>query len=1153
MPRAGEHPDPGLIAAHAERRLAGAEAARMDEHLAGCPICHEVFAETLRFALDDEAEEALPRPSSVVLPFVRRPVFRWAAVLAAAAGVFLVFQPLWRARSERSAAPLVAELAHAMGTKRFVEPRLTGGFQHGRLVVLRAGDAPQGLDAHSPSVLAAVARIRERAEGDTSPGALGALAVTYLVSGDIGKAVKALESATAQEPKNPRLQSDLAAAYLVRASRLDEPADIPKALEAAEKAIELDDAPDEAWFNRALALESLHLVDSAKKAWEDFLKRDSTSGWADEARKHLEELPPAQQSTIEEDRTHARVALAEGPTAIDRLADESPSILADYFLAELLPTWADAQLTGHPTALILRTQAQQVGEALLRTTGDALPRDAALALASPPSGPSRDPPRLQAQGYKALLEGERLYELQQPSCDTFREARRLLESGGSPYASWTRARIVHGCFYRHVESTAELSQLEAIAERHGFRRLLGRVRWAQALTHAPRGELAVSLALYSLALDDFRALRDPENEANVLVRLAQVFEEGGESRSAWRERIRSLTLFDQIRHPRQRYTMLSEVVYACLQQGLTLTALHAAEALVEAARRGSRPALLGDGLLRRSLILHSQSIDERAVADLAEARHLIQQVKDARHAEALAAQADAIEGRIFVAVEPARAAAALTRALRYYERETPVWVPGLRLVLARAQTARGLDDEAEAQLVAGIRLLESQRLQLPDARLQASFFDQGASLFDDAVAFQIDKRHDPETALSFVERGRARQLLDTLHTPSHESRADGRPGEPNGAKPRAPQELQRKLSEGVALVYYQCLPDRLLSWVVTRESIHFGEQALDKDDLRQDVTAHQAAIEGRAALSVVRQQTASLFDRLIRPLSTHLRGQRALILVPDETLQAVAFASLWDREASRFLIEDHLIGVAPSGSVFIRTTAATSAPSRNGSLSLLAVGNPRIDRERWGGLPSLPAAESEAGEVARLYEHATLMTGREATKSRFLESARTSGIVHYAGHAVPDDTGFFPRLLLAPDGRTADSGVLDLRELDGNALPRTRLVVLAACRTAAGAVSRREGALSLARAFLAAGVPNLVASLWDVDDALSRRFFVAFHRALLADGEPLSALRRVQTAFLHDADPTLSHPAAWAAFLALGGLDPRALDQGLPPHEGLRL
>lgn len=1152
MPAPPAHPATDAIAAHAEGRLSGAEAARMDEHLASCSECYETFTETVRFALEEEEEEIAPNRAKI-LPFVRRPAFQLAAVLAIAVGLLLAFQQLWRPRGGTRGAPLVAELAQAMGTTRFIAPRLTGGFEHGRLVVLRSSGTTQGLDQQSPAVIAAVARIRERAEGDTSPEALSALAITYLVSGDVAKAVKALESATAQDPKNPRLQSDLAAAYLVRASRLDEPADIPKALDAAEKAIEIEGAPAEAWFNRALALEQLHLVDSARKAWNDYLERDSTSAWADEARKRLEDLPPAQQSTLEEDRARARAAIVEGEAAIDALADESPSILADYFLAELLPAWSDAYLAGLPNAAVLRTQARHLGEAIFRTTGDALPRDAALALAAPPSGPSRDPPRLQAQGYKALLEAERLYELQQPSCDTFRESHRLLESGGSPYASWSRARIVYGCSYQHEQSAAELSQIEAVAEERSFRRLLGRVHWSQALSHANQGELSTSLARYGLARDDFRALRDPENEANVLVRFAHVLEEAGESRSAWRERIRGLALLDRIRQPRQRQTLFTAVVLACLTQGLTRTARHTAEALVEAARRGSKPAYLSDALIWRSLIRSGLSMDEQAGADLAEARSSISQVQDARFAELLAAQADAADGRIFVAREPARAAAALTRALSYYEHAVQPWVPALRLDLARAQAALGLDDEAEAQLDAGILLLESQRLQLRDARLQAAFFDRGASLFDEMAAFQTEKRHDASRALSFVERGRARQLLDALHSPRAASRADARGVASNGARPREPQELQRGLPAGIALVYYECLPDRLLSWVVTREGIHFGGQALDREDLRREVAAYQAAMEGRAALSAVRQQTASLFDLLIRPLGPHLRGQRALVFIPDQTLQPVAFASLWDRQASRFLIEDHLIGFAPSGSVFLRATAATSAPSRNGRLTLLAVGNPRIDRERWGGLPGLSAAESEAGEVARLYEHSTLLTGREATKGRFLDSARSSGIVHYAGHAVPDDTLFLPRLLLAPEAASADSGVLDLRELDGTALPRTRLVVLAACRTAAGVVSRSEGALSLARPFLAAGVPNVIASLWDVDDALSRRFFVAFHRALLADGEPLSALRRVQLAFLREADPTLAHPAAWAAFRALGGLDARVLEQGLPPTRDQRL
>jgi CHAT domain-containing protein/tetratricopeptide (TPR) repeat protein len=1139
VPRPGEHPDLGLIAAHAEGRLTGAEAARIDEHLAGCPTCHEVFAETLRFALDEQAEGALPRTSPTVIPFVRRPAFRMAAVLAVAAGVFLAFQQLWRARSERAQPSLVAELAQAMGTTRFVEPRLTGGFEHGRLVILRSGDRAQGLDAHTPSVIAAVARIRERAEGDTSPEALGALAVTYLVSGDIGKAVRALESATTQDTKNPRLQSDLAAAYLVQASRLDEPADIPKALEAAEKAIELEDAPAEAWFNRALALEQLHLVDSARKAWEDFLERDSTSAWADEARKHLAELPPAQQSTLEEDRARARAALAEGAAAVDRLADEAPAILSDYFLSELLPAWADAQLTGHPNAVVLRTQARQVGEALLRTTGDALPQDAALVLASPPSGPSRDPPRTQALGYRALQEGQRLYDLQQPSCSTFRESRRLLESGGSPYSAWARERIVVSCLYptESREALGELSRIESIAKRRGHVRLLGRVQWMEALFHIQRGEFTASLDRYRLSRDGFRSLRDRENEARVQARLAQVFQTVGDNRSAWRERLRGLALLDSIRGPAARHGTLSEVALASLFEKLLRTALHVQSAAVEAARRWSSPTAVSDALVWRSGILHALGFDDRAVADLVEARRWIPLIGDGPTAEGLGAQADEAEGQILATREPERAAACLGRALAYFERAIPAWVPGVRLLLARAQAVRGLDAAAEEELEAGIRLMESQRASLQGAAQQASFFDQAASLFDEMVVLQADKHHDPLRALAFVERGRARQLVESLRSPPA-IRAP-RPSLPAATPsvPLDPEELQRELPDGLALVYYACLPNRLFSWVLTREGVQFFERPVPLEDLRHLVAVFETATERRAPLAVVREQGARLFDELVRPLLPALGSRGSLILIADGPLGSVPFASLWNRQTGRYLAEDYFVGLAPSGTVFARASAAAAAAARERAPHLLAVGNPRLDRDLVDGLPSLPGAEAEAAEVARLYERFDVLTGRAATKRAFLEGARRSQVVHFAGHAASGDTSGAAHLLFASDPDTKTPGALYPYEIDRRDFPRTRVVVLAGCRTAAGAASRLEGALGLARPFLAAGVPSVVASLWDVDDAVSRRFSVAFHRSLLAEGDPALALRRAQIALLRDADPSLAHPASWAGFVMLGGLD----------------
>jgi CHAT domain-containing protein len=89
-----------------------------------------------------------------------------------------------------------------------------------------------------------------------------------------------------------------------------------------------------------------------------------------------------------------------------------------------------------------------------------------------------------------------------------------------------------------------------------------------------------------------------------------------------------------------------------------------------------------------------------------------------------------------------------------------------------------------------------------------------------------------------------------------------------------------------------------------------------------------------------------------------------------------------------------------------------------------------------------------------------------------------------------------------------------------------------------------EGALSIGRPFLAAGVPAVISSLWDIDDSLSREFFVLFHRALLVEGDPVVALRNTQIALLRGGNAMLAHPASWAAFISMGGLDPHSLSKG---------
>jgi CHAT domain-containing protein len=78
----------------------------------------------------------------------------------------------------------------------------------------------------------------------------------------------------------------------------------------------------------------------------------------------------------------------------------------------------------------------------------------------------------------------------------------------------------------------------------------------------------------------------------------------------------------------------------------------------------------------------------------------------------------------------------------------------------------------------------------------------------------------------------------------------------------------------------------------------------------------------------------------------------------------------------------------------------------------------------------------------------------------------------------------------------------------------------------------------LSRGFLAAGAPQVVASLWDVDDASTAALMQAFFQRIATaarNGEPLRAalaLRDAKRAVA--ARPGWEDPYYWAAFVAAG-------------------
>jgi CHAT domain-containing protein len=226
----------------------------------------------------------------------------------------------------------------------------------------------------------------------------------------------------------------------------------------------------------------------------------------------------------------------------------------------------------------------------------------------------------------------------------------------------------------------------------------------------------------------------------------------------------------------------------------------------------------------------------------------------------------------------------------------------------------------------------------------------------------------------------------------------------------------------------------------------------------------------------------------------------------------------------------------------------------------LAVGNPSYNPDLK--LSDLPEAKREAEDIARLFGNQTVtLTGSDATEPAVCAAMRDRDVIHVASHSLVRENSPWLAAFALADGAPHDNsipagagaaragngphpspgttvvdhndGLLYLDEVYRLTLPRTRLVVLSSCESALGQYYRGEGMVSLARPFLAAGVPTVVASLWPVDSAATAPLMVSFHRERKAVGNrSAEGLRASQTKML--GDPIHSHPYYWGAFMVVG-------------------
>jgi CHAT domain-containing protein len=972
----------------------------------------------------------------------------------------------------------------------------------------------------------AAAKIEKAVEDHRTPGALHEFGLSLLVADSTSKAVPALEEAADQNPPSPAVLADLAAAYLVRATEQQRLEDTAKGLAVTERAIKADPNISEAWFNRALALERLSLTVQAREAWQEYLKRDRKSFWSQEAQVHIDSLTEKLQahSATRERQQVQQAAQSQDPVLLRRVYHEYPEAARLWLEEQLLDVWPKGELSGDSTTasrvLALITPLAKV---MREQTDDAFWLDTINAVEASLTSEKRrlELAHAHARYRQALSEFEGVHMT--AADQQFRQTLPTLDRAQSPFADFARFCLAVVAFYNNNYPDANKqfdSLLAQLSHRH-YLRLLGLIHRGRGVIHGRQSEWGAALEDYDVALNYFLTSGDPVNVAGIHGTIAEGLDYLGETRLAWLHRATALSGIDGLGDRWRRNTIFSGAANATARQDLPETALHFQNVVLDEALQWGTPLAIAQGYLYRATLLHGLGRAELAANDLREAERSLARLADPGIATMELALTKLKRGEIEQSTNPTDAAESLIKALELFSEVSTAW-PETRVYLAlgRAHLNQGRADLAESDLSKGIEAFERQRQALLSDAQRASYFEQPSDIFGEMIRLQATKRHDPSKALQYAERARARTLLEQIAGDTETPSLD-------------PSGIMRELPPNVRLVYYSVLEDRLLIWVVGHRGTQSAQVPLRAEELMRSVRAFRAALEQGPNRAEVLEKSSWLYDRLVRPVAGFLPQDSDVVIVPDGPLHAVPFAGLLNRETSRYLIQDHGIALAPSGTIFERALRGSTDVASQPLRSALVIGNPS-PMERGLEYPNLPDAEAEARDVAALYPTRKLLVGIDASKERFLQDAGRYDVVHFAGHAVANtDHPNFSRLIFA--GRDhSQPGSLLASELVGASYPKTRLVVLAACDTGAGAVRRGEGVLTFARAFLAAGVPTVVASLWNLDDRASRILFEKFHASIRQGASSSRALRMAQLALLSSSDATLQAPSHWAGVITVG-------------------
>jgi CHAT domain-containing protein len=431
--------------------------------------------------------------------------------------------------------------------------------------------------------------------------------------------------------------------------------------------------------------------------------------------------------------------------------------------------------------------------------------------------------------------------------------------------------------------------------------------------------------------------------------------------------------------------------------------------------------------------------------------------------------------------------------------------------LGELYAAQKHDSAAEAQFRRALATVDAARAALTSEEFRLTFLTTASEFYDSYIEFLVEHGRARD-ALEVAEHSRARTLGEGLGI-----KIDKASFQPEQAALRA---------HGTLLAYW-LKPGQSYLWVVTSRQVRVVKLP-PAEQIRAAVRDYNKALSGpRDVLETQNETGQQLYSMLVAPAEKQIVPGSRVVLVPDDILHTLNFETLLaPRPRLHYWIEDVVLTNAPA-LAFISSSAERKPANKN----LLLIGSPLAANPDF---PPLPQAKLEMQAIQKQFvpSQSTVLEGGEATARAYLSSNTGSySFIHFVTHGTASRVApLESSIVLSPD---RNDYKLYARDITSHPL-HAELVTISACYGAGTRAYTGEGLVGLSWAFLRAGAHNVVAALWEVNDASTPQLMDGMYKKILGGASPAEALRLAKLEMLHS-HGVFRRPFYWGAFQCYTG------------------